>query len=394
MTRAFALRALYLLLLLGGVWALWAFREVWLLVFLAAVIAVGISIPVGYLQRLGVPRPLAVALAALGLLVVALELSLWLVPLIATDVDALLNRLPQFADRFFQLYTEWRTQNEWRSILFPPISLPADGSGLSAEGLQRVLSDATRSGLPILASGGGFVASLLVNLFLVAMLSVFFVAEPKVYVRVSLYLFPLRHHHKLLALWSACYDTLKTWLLTLLLSISLTVALVWLVLGALGMPNILVVAVFAGLATFVPNIGVFLPLVPITAFSLLADPDRLLLFVLSYLAIQLLESNVLTPALVRRRLSIPPAATLTFQIIMGFVSGVVGILLAVPLLAVGIVLVRELYSFGFLEHRGRDLEVSLPQPALPPGDPQVPRWRRARRPKRRARDGEQDDKTP
>ena len=295
--QAFASRAFYLLLVLGGVWALWVFREVWLLVFLAAVIAVGVSIPVGYLQRLGVPRPLAVALAALGLL---------------------------------------------------------------------------------------------------GMLSVFFVAEPKVYVRVSLYLSPLRHHPKLLALWSACYDALKTWLSTLLLSISLTVALVWLVLGALGLPNILVVAVFAGLATFVPNIGVFLPLVPITAFSLLADPDRLLLFVLCYLAIQLLESNVLTPALVRRQLSIPPAATLTFQIIMGFVSGVVGILLAVPLLAVGIVLVRELYSFGFLEHRGRDLEVSLPPPAVPPRDTRSLRWpwaRRSRRSRRRARGGGRNDKT-
>ncbi len=385
--QTFALRTLYLLLLGLGLAALWRFRDIWLLVFLAVVIAVGISIPVGYLQRLGVPRPLAVALAAFGLLFVTLELSLWFVPLVVTDLSELLNRLPDFADRFLQLYGQWRAQAEWRSVLLPPITLPADGSELSAEQLQRVLSDATRSGLPILASGGGFVASLFVNLFLVVMLSIFFVAEPKVYVRASLYLVPQRQHHKLLALWSACYYTLKTWLLTLLLSISLTVALVWLVLGALGMPNILVVAVFAGVATFVPNIGVFLPLVPITAFALLTDPDRLLLFVLSYLAIQLVESNVLMPALIRRQLSIPPAATLTFQIIMGFVSGVVGILLAVPLLAVGIVLVRELYSFDFLKLRGRDLGVSLPPPALPPRDAQVLRWLRAQWSRFRDREG-------
>lgn len=396
--RTFALRSLYLLAVLAGLAALWVFRDIWLLVFMAVVIAVGVSIPVGYLQRLGVPRPVAVVVAVLGVLFVAFELSVRLVPVVAADLNELLSRLPEFAERFTELYTQWRTQNEWRGVLLPPLSLPADGEGLNAEGVQRVVRDATRSGLPVLVTGGGFVASLVANLFLVTMLSIFFVAEPKVYVRISLFLAPLRHHARLLALWSDLYVTLKTWLSTLLLSISLTVALVWLVLGALGMPNILVVAVFAGLATFVPNIGVFLPLIPITVFALVASPERLPLFLLTYLAIQLVESNVLTPSLVRQQLNIPPAATLTFQILMGFIFGVIGIFLAVPLLAVGITLVRELYSYEFLGLRGRPLRVVLPRRTPPRQQAQVVRWLGVwRRKQKRARatrpKGDGHDKT-
>ncbi|MCB2672372.1 hypothetical protein KQ752_15230, partial [Listeria monocytogenes] len=77
--RSFAVRALYLLVSGVLLAALWFFRDIWLLVFLAAVIAVGISIPGGYLQRLKVPRALAVAASALGTVAALLALCLWLV---------------------------------------------------------------------------------------------------------------------------------------------------------------------------------------------------------------------------------------------------------------------------------------------------------------------------
>lgn len=351
---------------------LWFFRDIWLLVFLAAVIAVGVSIPVGYLQRLPVPRALAVAVSALGTVVALLALGFWLVPSVVADLSELFDRLPQFANRLTLIYADWRAGNEWRSTVLPPLAFETEGGDLTEARFRQLLGEATSVGLPVLVSGGSVVASLLANLFLVVMLAIFFLAEPKAYVRASLYLLPPQRHAQLLSLWSTLYHTLRTWLLTLTISISLTVVLVWLVLGALGMPNVLVVAAFAGLATFVPNIGAFLPLLPITVFTLVAAPGQLPLMIAAYLAIQLLESNVLTPSIVRRQLSIPPAATLTFQILAGFVFGLLGVFLAVPLLAVTITLVRELYSYNTLGLRGRSLQVELPDPAPHAHDTRLP----------------------
>ena len=129
------------------------------------------------------------------------------------------------------------------------------------------------------------------------------------------------------------------------------------------MPNVLVVAVFAGFATFVPNIGAFLPLIPITIFTLADDPAKLLIMVPAYLAIQSVESNVLSPLIVKRQLSIPAAGMFVFQIVSGLIFGILGILLAVPLLAVIVTLVRELYSRDVLG-LGEDITVSLDKQRL------------------------------
>ncbi len=214
----------------------------------------------------------------------------------------------------------------------------------------------------MLVRTGNFIVTFLVNFFLVAVLAIFFVAEPKTYVRASLYLVPVRHQPQLLALWSALYHTLRTWLSTLLISITITVLLVLLILGPLGMPYVTEVALFAGLATFIPNIGALLPVLLIVSVLLVADPTRIPLMVAAYLGIQLFESNVLTPAVVRRQLNIPPAATLFTQILAGLAFGVLGVVLAVPLLALAIVLVREVYSYGLLGLRGRVVSSDLPAP--------------------------------
>jgi predicted PurR-regulated permease PerM len=62
-----------------------------------------------------------------------------------------------------------------------------------------------------------------------------------------------------------------------------------------------------------------------------------------YILIQTLESNVITPMVQKRMINLPPALTIISQLLMGSLSGVLGILLATPLLAIVIVLVDELY---------------------------------------------------
>lgn len=382
--RKFALRALFVLVILVLAGALWQFRTTFMLAFLAVVLAVFISIPVSYLERV-MPRMLAVILSVLGTLVIALGLSHWLVPAIGTDLYALALRLPAFTTQLSQAYTALSDQDTLLGQILPPLTGDLDTSSLTPLRLQQILSNALSAGLPVLISGGNFVFTLLANLFLVVMLAIFFIAEPKAYVRASLYLVPKHRQAQLLGIWSVLYHALRTWLSTLLISISITVTLVALILGGLGMPNLMVVAVFAGLATFIPNIGAVLPIIPIAVFLLVAKPGQIPLMVGAYLGIQLLESNVLTPSVVRRQLSIPPAATLLTQILAGYIFGVIGVLLAVPLLAVIIALVRELYSYGLLHLRGLAVSDALPTPTPHARDTRLPVRVQALRERRKRR---------
>ncbi len=358
--RTFALRATFVLVVGTVVATLWFYRTTFMVVFLAIIIAVLMSIIVGYLQRLKVPRGIAVAVAALVVLEAASGIWFLLVP-IFDNLGELVQRLPLLAGQLSENYNTIAGRGDFLGRLLPPLTLDLSSAALT-ERLEQVFSNAFSTGLPVLVRTSNFIVTFLANFFIVAILAIFCVAEPKTYVRASLYLVPARHQPQLLALWSALYHTLRTWLATLLISITITVLLVLLILGPLGMPYVTEVALFAGLATFIPNIGALLPVVLIILVLLVADPARIPLMVAAYLGIQLLESNVLTPAVVRRQLNIPPAATLFTQIIAGLAFGVLGVVLAVPLLALAIVLVRELYSYGLLGLRGQSVSVDLPPP--------------------------------
>ena len=211
--------------------------------------------------------------------------------------------------------------------------------------------------LPIL-EGVGAIFTLIANIGVMLFIAVFFLTDPQSYVKASLMLLPQRYQQRGADVWGVLYQVLQTWISAQAISISVTMLLVWLVLGVLmGMPNAAMVAVFAGIATFIPNIGAFLPLIPIVIFTLASDPTQLLWTAPTYLVIQLLESNVLTPSIVKAELDIPAGAVMLFQLIAAFLFGTLGLLLAVPLIAVIITLVREVYSFDILGLRGQKIEL-------------------------------------
>ena len=62
-----------------------------------------------------------------------------------------------------------------------------------------------------------------------------------------------------------------------------------------------------------------------------------------YIAIQQFESNLLTPMVQRRTVSIPPALTLFAVLALAIVFGPMGVLFATPLTVVAFVMVRQLY---------------------------------------------------
>lgn len=355
--RSFLSRVFVLLLILLLLAALWFFRGTLLLAFFAIVIAVGISIPANWLVRHRVPRLLANILSALvvSLLALLLQLALW--PVLVTEASALLTKMPQGIETLFSSYNALLAERELLSRVLPPVEINL--GGISREASQQVLNNFLNSSLPFLISGGGVALNLLTDLVLVFFLAVLFLVDPTAYVKASLYLVPKAYRPRLLELWGELYRTIKMWLSALFISIIITVSLVLTVLGTLGMPNVTVVAVVTAFATFIPNLGAFLPLIPITVFVLAEDPSRWPLMAVAYLVIQLVESNVLTPLIIKRELSIPAAGMLTFQIIAGLVFGLLGILLAVPLLAIIITLVRELYSYDVLGLRKERLEVKL-----------------------------------
>ncbi|MEZ4663674.1 MAG: AI-2E family transporter [Caldilineaceae bacterium] len=355
--KRFMLVLLVLLLALG----MWVARSSLILGFLAAVIAVGISIPARFLRRKGWRRGWAILMAATAVNVFFILLLLLILPALITDIGLLLSSVPYATSSLLASYEALRESSAFLATnlpspeLFSPAAVATDAPVINPDTLTLFIDQILNASLaiaPHLLGGMNTLAAVALNFAFVLFVSVFFLIDPHSYIKASLYLMPRRHHARAVELWNELYDTLTTWITSQFLSASITVGLVWIILGLLlGMPHSLVVAVFAGVATFIPNIGAFLPLIPIVIFTLADDPAQLVLFVPVYLGIQLLESNVITPSIVKAQLLIPAGAMMIFQLLMTLAFGALGLLLAVPVFAVLIVLVREIYAYDMLDLR-------------------------------------------
>lgn len=111
----------------------------------------------------------------------------------------------------------------------------------------------------------------------------------------------------------------------------------------LDIPLPLSLAVLAGLLTFIPNIGPIVAAVPPILLGYMQAPSAALYVFILYLAIQSVESYLITPLIQQREVSLPPVLTLTSQLFFASLFGFLGLLLATPLTACVLVLVKMLY---------------------------------------------------
>jgi len=331
---------------------LWVSRSILLLGFAAAVIAVGINIPANWLHRRGLRRGWAIAIATIGVLIATVLLLLLVLPQVVTGLGDLLSNVPTAIRALPALYETLRARSTFLSAALSPLPDLEAGTEMIPQQAQEILNQLINASMTIASGvldGVSIVANILINIVFVLFIAIFFLIDPQSYVKASLFLTPKHYHRRVVEIWNQLYHTVRVWIAALSLSIMITAGLVWLILGMLlGMPNAVVVAVFAGIATFIPNIGFFLPLIPIVIFTLASDPGQLVVYVPVYLLIQLLESNVITPSIVKAELKIPAGGVMVFQLLATLALGALGLLLAVPLLAVITVLVREIYAYDLL----------------------------------------------
>lgn len=111
-------------------------------------------------------------------------------------------------------------------------------------------------------------------------------------------------------------------------------------MAAFGLPDPLLWGVLAATLNFIPYVGSILTGSAILLAAVLSFPSPLdaLLPLLAFIVLTALEGNVVTPALVGRRLTLNPFIVFTSLLVWGWMWGPAGLLLAVPLLVVAKIL--------------------------------------------------------
>ncbi|WP_299989184.1 AI-2E family transporter [uncultured Pontibacter sp.] len=191
--------------------------------------------------------------------------------------------------------------------------------------------------------------SIITDLLIVLITGLFLAANPLLYTKGFVKLFPVMRRNRVYEVLSLCYDTLRQWLWGMFLAMCLIGGTVWLGFTIIGLELALLMALLAFFFAFIPNIGPIIAGVPPILLGLLDSPQMALQVLLVYSIIQGIEGYVLTPLIFQKTVALPPALLLFFQVLLGIVQGGLGLFLAAPLLAVVMVIVQEVYIKDVLE---------------------------------------------
>ena len=194
--------------------------------------------------------------------------------------------------------------------------------------------------------------SVLADGYVITFLAVFLALQPKTYRAGLVMLVPPAGRPRANELFDCISSTLVKWVLARLVSMLFVGVLTWLGLTWLGMPQGAVLGLFAGLITFIPNIGPIISMVPAVLLAFFhGGPTEALYVVGLYLVVQTLESSAISPVVQQRLISLPPALVLVGQLVIGSFTGLLGLTLATPIIAMLVVITKMLYVQDTLKDR-------------------------------------------
>ncbi len=184
------------------------------------------------------------------------------------------------------------------------------------------------------------------NFFIVLFLGLAFAAQPGVYRRGLLFMVPSRHRPRATVIVDRIGETLERWLIAQIITMFAVFVVTWIGLAIIGIQSSFILAIQAGLLTFIPTIGALIGGLIVVLASLASGWVAALSALALFLGIHALESYILTPMLQRQALDIPPATLFAFQILLGVVFGIWGLALALPLMAVAKVMIDHFKAEG------------------------------------------------
>ena len=328
--------------------ALWLWlqvAEVFLLLFLGILISLYLGALAGVLHRkLRLPERLAFLSAVLvsgGGLVV---LFYALIPPLIAQTQELVKVLPNYI-------SGWELALDGLAERVPALkSVYTPGQHKLLTAVSSQVSGQFGNVVPKVLG----LVEVLVSVFSVFVMGLYLAIHPALYREWLIALFPPIHRDLVRDVLSDCASSLRAYIVGLLLTMTFLGTLTALGLKFLHVPYYITFGVFTGLATIVPFFGTLLA-TTLPAMFALTGPDggsRALYVIGLGILVHLIEGNLVSPYIIQRQVDLPPVLTIVFVLIVGKLLGPLGLLVAVPGLAVIMVIVKRILLSRIYEGQG------------------------------------------
>jgi putative permease len=215
------------------------------------------------------------------------------------------------------------------------------GFAIQTRDLQGLVQQAL-GGIGQLTRWVGGLIGAVTTVLLIVVLGIYFAVEPHLYRRGVAWLMPADRRAYFEGTAQLMGKSLRRLMAGRLLGMGIEGIATWLLLELYGVPMAALLGLLTGLLAFLPNIGAPVSglLMVLVGFS--GGVDMGIYCIAVYVVVQVVDGNIIVPMVARRTVDLAPALVLGAQLIMGVLFGILGLILADPLVAmIKILLERE-----------------------------------------------------
>ncbi|MBI3400838.1 MAG: AI-2E family transporter [Acidobacteria bacterium] len=310
--------------------ALWAARDALLLIYVSALLAMGCSPLVHFLERpgrRGLPRWAAILAVYIAIVGVIVLFGLLVIPPLVAQAAALWNELPEEFNRVQAFFIS-------RGLMTRPITLAEavqnapSGSGSNAVGTMLVAVSSL--------IGGVF------GLITILILSFYFLIEAHAMAEYIARFVPAERRAAAGTAAREAVVKVSAWLRAQFILAAVMGTFAAIGLGLMGVPYFYVIALVASFGEMIPIVG---PVIGgVTAVAVAATVSTKLALIAGgyFVALHQLEANILVPKIMERRVGVSPVVVMMALLVGGALSGLPGAILAIPTAAILSVVIEEI----------------------------------------------------
>jgi predicted PurR-regulated permease PerM len=340
---------------------LYSVAEVLLLFFIAVLFSIYLSAITDALQqRLAMPRVAGLFVAVLLTFIVVGGIVYLIVPPVLLQAQELIEAMPALLARWEEQLLELARHSPFVGQLLGTLE---EGESYTGSVVAQVGSY-FRGVVPYIFSGLTFA----IHFISVLVMGIYLALRPSLYREGFIMLAPPVHRELVRDILGDLGRTLRAWLVGQIIAMVVLGALTWLGLELLRVPYALAFGVFTGAVAIVPFFGtLFSTLLP--ALFVLGTGSAMHAFwvVMLGIGVHAFEANIVAPMIMERQVHLPPVLTILAVLVMAHLLHLIGLFVAVPVLAVVMVVSRRVYVHRLLEGKGfrravrdRPVELRLP----------------------------------
>jgi predicted PurR-regulated permease PerM len=231
-----------------------------------------------------------------------------------------------------------------RSVDLSAMVIDADLINQAFNQASAALGTLGGSVLPLI----GGVASAVLSVLIIFFLCIYLLAEPDRYINGVIKLTPLWYRDRMRFILLRVDATTRAWLRVTGASMVIVGLGTGIGLAFLGIEQWMALGVLAGVFSFIPNFGTIAALIPSVAVAIVQAPESSLLVIVIIFGVSFVQAQIVGPILTADSMNLPPVLILVGQIVFGVFFGFLGLMLSVPLTAIMVVMIEEVYVKDFL----------------------------------------------